>query len=148
MKTIDFVRRHAARLEEKGRFALQRDFIQHGVCTVYDHSVQVAVLSVNLTRWIGLRVNYNLLVRAALLHDYFLYDWHLPHGKLHGFFHPKIALLNAKKDFLLSKREENTILRHMFPLTPIPPKFLEGWIVCLCDKICAIREVFKRKAHK
>ncbi|SFI60698.1 uncharacterized protein SAMN04487775_10388 [Treponema bryantii] len=147
MKTIDFVRRHVERLERNGRFSLQKGFIQHGVCSVYDHSVQVAVLSVSLTRCLRLPVNYNILVRAALLHDYFLYDWHLPHGKLHGFFHPRVALENARKDFLLSIREENTILRHMFPLTPIPPKFLEGWIVCICDKICAIREVFKRKVH-
>ena len=144
MKTIDFVRRHVERLERNGRFSLQKEFIQHGVCSVYDHSVKVAVLSIDLTRRLRLPVNYNILVRAALLHDYFLYDWHLPHGKLHGFFHPKIALENAKKDFLLSIREENTILRHMFPLTPIPPKFLEGWIVCICDKICAVREIFKR----
>ena len=41
----------------------------------------------------------------------------------------------------ISPKEENIILRHMFPLTPVPPKYKEGWVVTLCDKYCATREL-------
>ena len=42
------------------------------------------------------------LVRGALLHDYFLYDWHQPHKEygLHGFTHPSTALRNAVQDLI------------------------------------------------
>ena len=83
----------------------------------------------------------NALVIGALLHDYFLYDWHGGEGRhLHGFTHPECAFRNAEKDYTLSPRVKNIIVRHMFPLTPIPPTCTEAWIVCIADKICAIEE--------
>ena len=81
-----------------------------------------------------------------MLHDYFLYDWHVGKGhKIHGFTHPKAALINAQEDFNLTKRERDIIVKHMFPLTPIPPKYKESIIVCLVDKGCSLYETFKRK---
>jgi hypothetical protein len=81
-------------------------------------------------------------VRGALLHDYFLYDWHEKDGghRLHGFRHPAFALYNASKDFSLNRKERNIIARHMFPLTVLPPRCLEAWIVCFVDKYCAFSE--------
>jgi len=77
-----------------------------------------------------------------LLHDYFLYDWHDPDPshRLHGFRHPFFALARAEEDFELTPRERNIIVRHMFPLVPVPPTCREAWIVCLADKWCALRE--------
>ena len=149
MKTIDFVRRHVERLERNGRFSLQKGFIQHGICTVYDHSVQVAVLSVSLTRCLRLPVHSNILVRAALLHDYFLYDWHdkeaRPKG-LHGYTHPDSALRNAQRDFDLSDIEKDIIRSHMWPLTLRRiPHCKEAWIVTLADKYCSTLETLKLK---
>lgn len=81
------------------------------------------------------------LVIGALLHDYFLYDWHDGKGRhFHGFTHPECAFRNAEKDYTLSPRVKNIIIRHMFPLTPVPPTCTEAWIVCIADKICAIEE--------
>ena len=86
------------------------------------------------------------LIRGALLHDYFLYDWHDGKGRhFHGFTHPGCAKRNAEMDYTLSPRVKNIIARHMFPLTPVPPTCTEAWIVCIADKICAIEEtLFKR----
>ncbi|MCI6216072.1 MAG: hypothetical protein MR659_03160 [Mollicutes bacterium] len=61
----------------------------------------------------NIKCDIKSLVRGALLHDYFLYDWHdkknrLPH---HAYKHPLYALKNAKKDFDISKTEANIILR-------------------------------------
>lgn len=81
------------------------------------------------------------LVIGALLHDYFLYDWHDGKGRhFHGFTHPECAKRNAEMDYTLSPRVKNIIARHMFPLTPVPPTCTEAWIVCIADKICAIEE--------
>lgn len=117
-------------------------FIQHGTTSVCQHSIAVAYLSCCLAEKLRIPVDWYVLIRGALLHDYFLYDWHEkdPNHRLHGFTHPKKALKNAMLDFPLSSKEQNLILRHMFPLTPIPPICREGWIVCLADKLCSVWE--------
>lgn len=91
---------------------------------------------------VGVSVDRASLLRGALLHDYFLYDWHDPDPshRLHGFRHPFFALARAEEDFELTPRERNIIVRHMFPLVPVPPTCREAWIVCLADKWCALRE--------
>ncbi len=91
---------------------------------------------------VGISVDRASLLRGALLHDYFLYDWHDPDPshRLHGFRHPFFALARAEEDFELTPRERNIIVRHMFPLVPVPPTCREAWIVCLADKWCALRE--------
>lgn len=95
-----------------------------------------------IAKALRMKVDRKALVRGALLHDYFLYDWHEKEEwhRLHGFRHPYFALRNASRDFKLSRIEENVILRHMFPLTPIPPSCREAWIVCMADKYCSARE--------
>ena len=138
------VLKHAAILEKTGRLAQLRQYKQHGKTTVYDHSLAVANLALRIARRLHLRIDEDSLIRGALLHDYFLYDWHVPDpGRpLHGFWHPKAALKNASEDFDLNRRERNIIRRHMFPLTLMPPATREGLVVCLADKICAFRETF------
>ncbi|MBR0163125.1 MAG: HD domain-containing protein [Lachnospiraceae bacterium] len=125
-------------------------FIQHGSVTTYDHVLDVARLSYRINKAFRISARERELVRGALLHDYFLYDWHHWDGPLHGPYHPKAALKNAKRDFDLTKREENIIRSHMWPLTPLHiPKTREAVIVCIADKICSAREtLFARKKRK
>ena len=132
------------RICKSSRFLESAQYIQHGNSSVYQHSIAVAYYSCWVAEKLHLPVHWKSLIRGALLHDYFLYDWHADtsHG-LHGFTHPQTALKNASHDFTLSSREQNLILRHMFPLTPIPPKHLEGWLVCMVDKICSLWETGK-----
>lgn len=129
----------------KGRILQSRRFIQHGSTSVYSHSFRVAYCSLVFADLLHLQRHQRELIRGALLHDYFLYDWHEKDRShnLHGFRHPFTALRNADRDFMLSQRERNIIIRHMFPLIPIPPTCLEGWIVCMVDKGCSIYEIFK-----
>lgn len=133
-------------LEREGRFHYEKDCLQHGNTTVFSHSVNVAYFSLYLAERLGIRVDKAALVRGALLHDYFLYDWHEKNREhsLHGFFHPRTALNNARADFSLTEIEENIIIRHMFPLTLVPPTCREAWIVCIADKYCAVRETVRR----
>jgi uncharacterized protein len=129
-------------LEKTGRLEMEKNYRQHGTTTVYQHSVNVADKSCRFAQRLNMKLDYDSLIRGALLHDYFLYDWHdKNHGHSpHGFTHPGTALKNAEEDFSLNDIEKNIINRHMFPLTIIPPNTREAWIVCLIDKLCAFQE--------
>lgn len=144
---VPLVKSEIRLLNEKSRFPMTKKFMQHGSVSVYEHCVRVAYTSCYLAAAMKIPVNRRALVRGALLHDYFLYDWHEKNKEhsLHGFFHPRKALQNAEKDLDLSEIERNIILRHMFPLTAIPPECREAWLVCLADKICAFRETVQRR---
>ena len=121
---------------------LEKQFIQHGSVTVYEHSLSVALMCIKIADRLKIRVDRPSLVRGALLHDYFLYDWHVKDKshRLHGFHHAKRAMLNADRDFKLNPTEKNMILSHMFPLNLTVPKHRESVILCLSDKLCAAKE--------
>lgn len=132
----------AEKLEGESRLGMERRYYQHGVTTIFQHSINVACVSCMIAEKYHLDVDYYALIRGALLHDYFLYDWHVKDRshRFHGFTHPRRALENADKEFQLTETERNMIYCHMFPLTPIPPSTKEAWIVCVADKICALSE--------
>lgn len=125
-------------------FASMKNYIQHGTVTCLDHSVSVSYRSYLTCKEFGL--DYKAAARAGLLHDFFLYDWHTRSKetgeKFHGFTHPKVALQNATEHFELSELEKEIILKHMWPLTVIPPKFKETYVVLYHDKACSLKETF------
>ncbi len=127
-----------------------KNFTQHGNTTVFEHCVSVAKFSLLMAQYLEkmfkLKFDKDSLVRAALLHDYFLYDWHdktVPGHNIHGFTHPRTAMLNADRDFGLNEVEKDIISKHMFPLTIMPPRYRESVLVTLADKWCALCETFK-----
>ena len=125
-----------------------KQYIQHGSTSVFEHTVSVAKFSLIFAyalENIGAKFDHRSLVRGALLHDYFLYDWHEKneYHNLHGFTHPGRAHDNATRDFKLNDIEKDIIKKHMFPLTIVPPRRRESWLVCMADKWCAICETFK-----
>ena len=129
-------------LKQEGRLDEEKLAMQHGTTSIYRHSLNVAYTSLwMMERW-QIRLEPKSLVRGALLHDYFLYDWHEKDGghRLHGFFHAERALHNARRDFNLNFIERDIIRKHMFPLNITPPKFRESWIVTWADKLCAAEE--------
>lgn len=120
-------------------------FLQHAGVTCLEHSLGVAYMSFWLCEKLNLRADRRSLIRGALLHDFFLYDWHLKSDRkgLHGFTHPKAALQNAEKRFSLNDRERDIIVKHMWPLTPVPPKYREAYLVGLADKLCSLCEILR-----
>lgn len=128
-----------------------KNFTQHGTTSVFEHAISVTkyalLFAIALENSIfHVKIDKRSLVRGALLHDYFLYDWHKPSEKrygLHGYTHPAIACKNAIADFNINEIEQDIIKHHMFPLTIIWPRHIEGWLVCLADKWCATCETFK-----
>lgn len=128
--------------------------IKHHGNGVYEHSVNVSYLSYKIARKIN--VDYICAARAGMLHDFFYYDWRSEEAKekrksykgmekftkMHGFAHPFEAYENASKYFTLNEREKDIITKHMFPLVPILPKYIESWIVSISDKIIASKEMY------
>ena len=130
-------------LMSEGQLHVMHRYIQHGSITTLDHSLMVAYYSWRLNRRFRLKADEISLIRGALLHDYFLYDWHVSEKwhRFHGFRHPTFALVNARQDYQLNKIEEEIIKKHIWPLTVIPPTCREAWIVNVMDTFSSIVEV-------
>lgn len=143
------ISKYIAELAEKNDFLTMNRYIQHGGTSCLTHSIAVAYYSLAFIRRFHITCDERSLVRGALLHDYFLYDWHVAskNNNWHGFTHPGKAFLNASVDYSLNQIEGDIIKRHMFPLTPAIPGYRESAIVCLIDKICSILETFKTKPY-
>lgn len=117
-----------------------KSYKHHYIWTRYEHCLSVSYHSYLICKF--LKLDYKSATRAALLHDFFFYDCEdkLTRPKNHIQNHPKQALENSKKLFDLNKKEEDIILKHMWPLTFSHPKYLESFIVTLVDKYCAFKE--------
>ena len=144
-----------ARYEESPEVQQMRQYIQHGMVTTYDHCLNVVRVSFWLNRRMRLGADERSLVTGALLHDFYLYDWHVSSSftglrhilQMHGFSHPMYACLNAQRYFQINKKEQLIISCHMWPLTfRHLPTCREAVIVCLADKFCCVLESLMR--HK
>lgn len=137
--------------EEFKTMANHRHHIQ---VSTYEHCLKVAYLCYRYHIKHNSKVNIKELVRAALLHDYFLYDridktTVKPKNRfVHVFCHPSIALNNATAQYRLSIQEQDAIRKHMFPIVPIPPTSKCGWLVCFYDKVAAVGDYFNREKWK
>jgi len=143
--------KHGSEILRSEKFRKTCKNIQHSDVSVMKHSIKVAKASVWLNKHLHANCKEKDLVRGALLHDYFLYDWHDPgHGKLHGFYHPGIALKNASKDYKLTETEKNIIESHMWPLTiKHIPKCKEAWVVSAADKyVSTVESLRLEKLYK
>ena len=130
-----------------GRYEEMKRYCSHSDVTVYEHCVKVAFVAYRLAVEYEIPCDRKALVRGALLHDYYLYDWHDPNKgfRWHGFKHHRFALENAERDFPLTRRERLIIRSHMFPLTFwCMPFCREAWLVSLADKMVAAEETLKK----
>ena len=62
-------------------FNSTKGYIQHGDMTVNQHCLNVAKLSIAISEKLHIRCEKEEMIRGALLHDYFLYDWHIGDAK-------------------------------------------------------------------
>lgn len=123
-----------------------KQYVQHGDTSTLSHCMVVAFRSYMFCKkW---NLDYRAAARGGLLHDLFLYDWHdkEARGSLHGFHHPSIALNNADRFFALEKKEREIIKKHMWPLTVVPPKCREAYVIAYYDKVCTSKEVVSQWA--
>ena len=141
------LREHASDILKSENFRSTKNYIQHGTMPVHRHCIDVAEKSIAISKFLRIPCNEREMVRGALLHDYFLYDWHDKsrenYQRLHGFYHPGIALRNASMEYELTLREKDIIKKHMWPRTVVPPLCREAWIVTTADKYCSLLETLK-----
>lgn len=142
-------------------FQKRKLFPHHHKMTVWDHSTLVSFKS-----FIFGRIHHadeRICAIAGLLHDFYpnawLYNEELakidngkyikelkiskPLFKKHGFTHGEEASINYIKYFphLENKKITDSIKKHMFPLTIIPPKYKEGYIITMVDKLNSVHEL-------
>ena len=154
------------------KFLKMKNYYQHASTTTYDHCISVAKLSYSLNKTLHLGANEKDLVTAALLHDFFLYDWHDPNNptkrrlkldsktkhrqnpsfiirlktlkSAHAFSHPNTACKNALKYFHINQPVQLAIKSHMWPLNfTCFPKSRIALLISFTDKICTLREFFR-----
>jgi len=91
LKYQEMIEKYGSDILESEGMSIEKKCIQHGVFSVYDHSLFVTSMCLRISNMMKIKVNERALVRGALLHDYFLYDWHEPTkaNRIHGFTHPK-----------------------------------------------------------
>lgn len=130
---------------EHEEFEKLKNYRHHHTTTIYEHSKAVSYLSYKICKYLNL--DFVSAGRGGLLHDFFQYDWRnhdipeLARNKFHGIEHPKVALQNAEKNFSVNAIERDIIIKHMWPLTPVPPRYRESFVVSFVDKYLASKEL-------
>lgn len=142
-------------------FQKRKLFSHHHNLSVWDHSILVSFKAFLVAKYFG--ADSRTCAIAGLLHDFYPYAWlyneelskiddgeyvkyvnvKKPLFQMHGFVHGKEAAVNAKKYFpyLMTERIFNSIERHMFPLTIKIPKYKEGIVITVIDKLNSVREM-------
>ena len=128
-------------------FIKRKSYMHHGKVSVYDHSLKVSIMAYKISKKFKIG-DYKKAAIGGLLHDFYYKPWQndktkKPLFKKHGFTHASEALENSKKYFpkYIDEKTSNIILRHMFPLNIIPPKYKESWIVTIADKIVSMEAI-------
>ncbi|MDO5132845.1 MAG: HD domain-containing protein [Eubacteriales bacterium] len=141
---MEEINRIFSEMKDDDRVQQMRSFTAHGKVNTFDHCCSVASLSSRINRALKLHADEETLLKGAMLHDYYLYDWHEEDDgshKWHGFKHARTAARNAKRDFAIDDKTEQVILSHMWPLNVSRiPRSREAWIVCVADKCVSLKE--------
>lgn len=116
-----------------------KNYSHHGI-NRFDHSYRVAYHTFKITKLMHL--NYKSATKAAMLHDFFLDEVQDENSIKKLRAHSNVAVNNSKKYFSINSMEEDIISKHMFPVTFVPPKYLEGWIVDIVDDYVSVYERF------
>ena len=115
----------------------------HKAITTHFHSVYVSYTVLKMAENMKLE-NAREITRAALLHDFYLYEWYTEkHEEYHITYHPKQSVKNIEEHFgKLSDLQKNMVLSHMFPMGVERPKSVGAWLLTLADKHCASEDYF------
>lgn len=126
-----------------------KKYIQHGDVSTYEHCENVAKLCYKFNKALPLHADLKTLLVGAMLHDFYLYDWHEEGDgshHWHGFRHASRASQNAEKYFDIDNKTADVIKSHMWPLNPERiPRSKEAWMVCIADKCVSLQETLFRR---
>ncbi len=134
-------------------FIKRKNWRHHGDTSLYDHCLKVSMLAYQFS--LKFNMDSRSVAIGGLLHDFYYQPWmenieKKPLLKKHGFVHAKEARDNAYNYFedYMNPIIDNIILRHMFPLNKVPPKYKEAWLVSFVDKIVSIDFIEKESLSK
>lgn len=132
------------------RILKMKDISMHRGSNCYIHSFKVAKIAIKraLRHKIG---DLHTILFAAILHDYYLYDWRKDRSKMkhHMSSHPYTAAENAKRDFGIHDPIKKAIESHMWPVNFTNfPASKEARIISNADKTIYIKEIFCSKKYK
>ena len=124
-------------------------FVQHGAVNTLEHCRNVAEVSWWLSRRLNLQVDPHTLLTGAMLHDFYLYDWH-GSGWRHSYRHAERARKNATEHFGIDERTQHVIRCHMWPISITHvPHSREAIVVTLADKYVSLHEtLFQRRRSR
>ncbi len=115
----------------------------HGSTSVAVHTFCVAVVSLRIYYYLlehHIRLNKDYIMKCALLHDLGIIGRYSKYANnvVCCYRHPIDSITAAVSIFPeLPETVIDGILHHMFPMTPIPPHHLEGFVLIAADKYCA-----------
>ena len=153
MEPINDIRMYIQDLLDKKEVRQMDDYIQHGKVTTYEHCRRVTEAADALSKKLRLKhLDRKSMLRGAMMHDFYLYDWHEKGDgshKLHGYHHAGKARDNADEILGATIKEQEIIETHMWPLTLTKiPRSREAWLVCLADKHVSARETITGMKQK
>ncbi|MCR5523567.1 MAG: HD domain-containing protein [Clostridia bacterium] len=115
-----------------------KTFHHHREITTHYHSVYVTYTVLRLCERFKPE-NEKQIIRAALLHDFYLYEWYTEkHDENHIWYHPVQSVKNIESHFgNMSPMQRNMVMAHMFPLCREMPRSVGAWFLTIADKYCA-----------
>ena len=131
---------------QSSEFDRLKQFRHHVNCTRWEHSVRVAYKTYQICN--KFRLETKKATGAALLHDFFLYDWKkdAPDKGWHPRVHSMHSWENARRIIETDEMMKDCIVKHMWPMTLAFPRFKESWVVQYADKACTIGEIIPENA--
>ena len=128
------------------RVLKMKDSPHHPPISAYTHCVRVVRKAVDVVNFFHMKVDWDALLMAALLHDFYLYDFREMNSFRNCLVHPKKAAENAKTLFDANDHITKAIRSHMFPITfwTIPTS-REAWVVSFADKLVGTKEMLAKK---
>lgn len=119
----------------------QAKFKQHRVSNTMRHCIGVATSCVKFAQKLRIKVDVKSLIRGALLHDFYLYQYTECYKKGHFHHHGDWAAENAQKYFGINELEKGMICHHMWPIRFFYfPNSREAFILTLMDKKVGTKE--------
>ena len=130
---------------------MKLDSIKHHNDTRLSHSLKVSYKSYVIAK--KLKLDYEEVARAGLLHDFYLGQVNEQSSLKNKILlfttqHPNQAVKNSLKYFYLSDKEIDIIRTHMFPVDIKVPKYAESWLVSLVDKVISTKEFSAKFSNK
>ena len=106
------------------------------------HSIRVTNECYRLAHIMHLDIDKESLIKGAICHDLALANIKYTFGPKQAIFH-SMDSANIATNIIgtLSDKERNIIESHMFPISPVLPKYKESWILTLVDKYIATKEI-------